>query len=267
MSRCAEGPRQAQSLFGPRSSGDEVDDDVASLPVSGLVRRVAESELAREREGLMELSEPPPEEDVFRFLAEAERLQAILGSLAVDPPASGIDPGWRTPREVLGKLLGLLDSDDPDAEPLRQRIHALRNGTTGGVVTFFDAVPAPGEQDLLETDLLNPHYPEFYRKPADFQPSDDQNPVPVYFLAVRSRAVFEFPYRVTAWRDHEPWRDEPERQRAAALGETTPAKVQAQVRKWLTDGLTLWGAGAKTAAGYGYFEIVAPGSSKSDSRK
>jgi CRISPR type III-B/RAMP module RAMP protein Cmr6 len=122
---------------------------------------------------------------------------------------------------------------------LRQRIQTLRNGTTGGLVTFFDAVPASGEKNLLETDLLNPHYPDFYRDPAKFQPSDDQNPIPVYFLAIKGGAAFEFPFRVTPWREREPWRDEPERQRAAALGDTTPAQVCAQVRKWLTDGLKI----------------------------
>jgi CRISPR-associated protein Cmr6 len=133
---------------------------------------------------------------------------------------------------------------------------ALRNGHTGGLVTFFDAVPAPQERNLLETDLLNPHYPEFYRDPARVPPSDDQNPTPVYFLAVRHGAVFEFPFLLADWPEGEP-RDEAELQRAAALGETTRSTVLSEVRGWLTDGLKAWGAGAKTAAGYGYFEIIA----------
>ena len=224
--------------------------------VRGLVRRVAESELAREREDWMELTGPPPEEEISRFLAEVERLQAILGSLTVDPPDSGADPGWRTPRELLGRLLGLLGPADPETEPLRQRIHALLSGTTGGIVTFYDAVPASGEKDLLETDLLNPHYPDFYRDPAHVPPSDDQNAVPVYFLAVKGGATFEFPFWVTAWRQSDPWRDEPERRRATALGDATPSAICSQVREWLTQGLKTWGAGAKTAAGYGYFEVA-----------
>lgn len=35
-------------------------------------------------------------------------------------------------------------------------------------------------------------------------------------------------------------------------------RVAKEVRTWLAEGLKIWGAGAKTAAGYGYFEIVAP---------
>jgi CRISPR-associated protein Cmr6 len=137
----------------------------------------------------------------------------------------------------------------------------LRNGHTGGLVTFFDAVPAPQERDLLETDLLNPHYPEFYRDPARVPPSDDQNPTPVYFLAIRHGAVFEFPFRLADWPEGEP-RDEAERHRAAALGETTRSAVLAEVRAWLSEGLKAWGAGAKTAAGYGYFEILAQADSE-----
>lgn len=222
--------------------------------VRGLVRRVAECKLAEEREGWLELSEAPPEEEISRFLAEAERLRAILGSLAVDPPDSGVDPGWRTPRELLAKLHSLLGGD-PAAEALRQRIDSLRNVNTGGLVTFFDAVPAPQERKLLETDLLNPHYPEFYRQSGRVPPSDDQNPTPVYFLAVRHGAVFEFPFRLAEWPEGEP-RDEAERHRAAALDETTRSQVLDEIRDWLTQGLKAWGAGAKTAAGYGYFEIV-----------
>ena len=37
-----------------------------------------------------------------------------------------------------------------------------------------------------------------------------------------------------------------------------PEQVIDDLRTWLTEGLKSWGAGAKTAAGYGYFEIVSP---------
>jgi len=78
----------------------------------------------------------------------------------------------------------------------------------------------------------------------------------VYFLAVRHGATFEFPFRVADWPEGEP-RDEAERQRSAALGGTTRDQVIEEVRDWLAQGLKSWGAGAKTAAGYGYFEIIA----------
>jgi hypothetical protein len=46
--------------------------------------------------------------------------------------------------------------------------------------------------------------------------------------------------------------------RSATLAATTREQVIAEVREWLVEGLKTWGAGAKTAAGYGYFEAVKP---------
>ena len=74
--------------------------------------------------------------------------------------------------------------------------------------------------------------------------------------STRHGATFEFPFRVADWPEGEP-RDEAERQRSAALGGTTRDQVIQEVQDWLTQGLKTWGAGAKAAAGYGYFEIVA----------
>jgi CRISPR-associated protein Cmr6 len=231
---------------------------VPGAAVRGLVRRVAENELMGNREAWLDqdASERPSEDEISQFLTEAERLKAVLGSLAVDPPISGIEQAWRTPRELLRHVRGLLGSGRP-SDLLRQRIDALLNESTGGLVTFFDAVPAQGENDLLETDLLNPHYPDFYRNPDKFQPSDDQDPTPVYFLAVRPEAAFEFSFRLSPWPEREP-RDEPERRRAEALGMTTRDDMLGKITDWLSRGLKSWGAGAKTAAGYGYFEIVTP---------
>jgi CRISPR-associated protein Cmr6 len=103
-----------------------------------------------------------------------------------------------------------------------------------------DAVPKPGQQDLLELDMLNPHYPNFYRASGRKVPSDDQDPIPVYFLAVRAEAVFLFPFRL----------------RPLPGGELTqtPEELTKQVSGWLETALKTLGAGAKTAAGYGYFQ-------------
>ena len=217
--------------------------------VRGLVRRVAEYELVKDRETWFERPDLPPEEDIDRLLTEAEELRALLGSLAVDPPdPAPADPLWRTPREL---LLHLRSGLDPEDDALHKRVSSLLGEHTGGVLTFYDAVPAPGQAGLLETDLLNPHYPEFYRSSGGVPPSDDQDPTPIYFLVVKPEVTFHFPFRIGRWPRSESRADP----RAAALAGTSSEEVESKVLSWLVEGLESWGSGAKTAAGYGYFKL------------
>ncbi len=44
--------------------------------------------------------------------------------------------------------------------------------------------------------------------------------------------------------------------RAGGKDEESPEALCAAVRSWLVTGLTSWGAGGKTAAGYGYFSVA-----------
>jgi CRISPR-associated protein Cmr6 len=232
--------------------------------VRGLVRRVAEYELVKAREAWFELPGLPPEEKIDGFLTEAEELRALFGSLAVDPPdPAPADPLWRTPRELLLHLRSRLA---PEADALRKRISSLLSEHTGGVLTFYDAVPARDDlnpKGLLETDLLNPHYPDFYRRSGGLPPSDDQDPTPIYFLVVKPDVTFHFPFRIGRWPRSES-RDDP---RAAVLAGTSSEAVQDKVLSWLTDGLQTWGAGAKTAAGYGYFKLPGKNHAKPETPK
>ncbi len=70
------------------------------------------------------------------------------------------------------------------------------------------------------------------------------DPNPVYFLAVAPGKTFEFRFR---WRA---FRGDP------AGGSPEKAEGLERARRWLKEGLDLWGAGGKTAAGYGYFDVV-----------
>jgi len=109
-------------------------------------------------------------------------------------------------------------------------------GTTAmaGRAVFFDAIPA--QLPTLELDVMNPHFPEYYKGNAP--PTDWQSPVPVYFLTVAAGTEFRFG---VGWR--------------GALDEAGQC-LRRLAQKWLTEGLINLGAGAKTSAGYGYF--VAP---------
>lgn len=118
----------------------------------------------------------------------------------------------------------------PDAQ---SRIDQFRRifGTqhAAGEAIFFDAMPA--EAPSLEIDVMNVHYPDYYGK--DEYPTDSQNPTPIPFLTV-GRTPFWF-----------------------AVGRRKPMDSDAyeQAVTWLKTGLTEFGIGAKTAAGYGYFEV------------
>lgn len=104
-----------------------------------------------------------------------------------------------------------------------------------GLVDFLDAIPIPQQgKPLVEVDIMNPHYPRWYQKKPGAVPSDDQSPVPVFFLTVAPGTEFDF----------------------AILCRTRPDPVRealGQAITWLKGGLKNLGAGAKTAAGYGYF--------------
>lgn len=102
------------------------------------------------------------------------------------------------------------------------------------------ALPHSGPA-LVEADILNPRYPEYYRTAGDEPPSDDQDPSPVYFLAVRAGVRFEFRWRLCP-------------REGEATAAMTDEEIPERVGAWLREALATWGAGAKTAAGYGYFE-------------
>ena len=141
-------------------------------------------------------------------------------------------------------------------------------GTTehGGHVTFFDAIPSKDNSRLIELDIMNPHYPDYYKETGQEEvktpPANWQSPIPVKFLVVAPGATFHF---AVGWRsapiDRTPLEDLPEKARSEwswFKGATAPIAdkrnpVLEQARQWLEDGLRNLGAGGKTNAGYGYF--------------
>lgn len=210
--------------------------------VRGLAHHVAEMELLEDHEEWTEPAAPVPAcDEITAFVVAAELRKTVFGSLSVEPLRRQLDGGGE---ELLGPISprALLDRWKRQGElprELKARIAALLDEHTGGIVAFYDAVPAPGQkQPLLQVDILNPHYPVYYRAAGAHPPSDDQDPIPVYFLAVRPATTFDFPFRVRA-----------------VQGDLSRESVQALVRGWLRKGLTQWGSGAKTAAGYGYFHF------------
>ena len=105
--------------------------------------------------------------------------------------------------------------------------------TLGGGVAFLAAVPEGGV--ALATDIVNGHHPKYY---AGKQPDaiDNESPNPQFFPVVEGGIEFNFtlvPLR--------------------RLG-TDTGGLMVQAKAWLIAALSVDGAGAKTAAGYGWFE-------------
>lgn len=113
------------------------------------------------------------------------------------------------------------------------RICGPEDAAEAGSVIFLEAWPETWPK--LEIDIVNNHHEQYFQNAGagGHAPGDWEAPNPTYFLAVPAGVVFRF--GVT--------------KRSAA----TPDADLAQARAWLTDGLCELGAGAKTAAGYGYF--------------
>ena len=95
-----------------------------------------------------------------------------------------------------------------------------------GKVVFFDAVPL-SDSVIPRLDVMTPHYSEYFK--ALKPPADYLDPVPVHFYVVEN-AEFLF-----------------------SLGSVDEALLEKAAR-WLKDALAKMGVGAKTTAGYGYFE-------------
>lgn len=98
-----------------------------------------------------------------------------------------------------------------------------------GRVVFLDAYPAKIPD--LHIDIMNPHYAPYYSEGKP--PADHHNPTPIKFLTVAKGTRFIF-------------------RAVAEKKENLPEKVRAAFIKALTEE----GVGAKTAIGYGRFEVV-----------
>jgi CRISPR-associated protein Cmr6 len=101
-----------------------------------------------------------------------------------------------------------------------------------GKLIFFDALPI--RPVVLKTDVMTPHYTPYYQNGKNI-PGDWYNPIPIPFLTMAPGQIFIFgvaPRKEMQIRDLE-----------LALN-------------WLTESLGVMGAGAKTAVGYGCFELV-----------
>jgi len=150
------------------------------------------------------------------------------------PAQSDQKEAWRTIEEAFGYT--------PNSEKVKEE--TKKSGwrpseipvpahTSTGQLIFHDAWPLKWPR--LIVDIANSHHSKYYRGEQD--PDDTENPNPVYFLAVGAGAEFEF---------------------AVSDRKLNSSALLDQGIEWLRDALTIQGAGAKTAAGYGRFRAEPP---------
>lgn len=106
---------------------------------------------------------------------------------------------------------------------------------TVGSIIFFDAIPVRPVK--LETDIMTPHYAEYYRDGSQ-PPADWLSPEPIPFLTVASGQEFFFSIAP----------------RRSQNGPDVEQDLK-QVEVWLKEALTSTGVGGKTAVGYGRFTL------------
>ncbi len=106
-----------------------------------------------------------------------------------------------------------------------------------GCACFLPAYPTTPA--TLVVDMVNPHYPQYYGGRSQ-RAEDNENPIPNYFPAVEAGSAFGFAALLN---------------RVPDLPNITATPMLAQVKQWLERAVTRKGVGAKTAAGYGWFEL------------
>jgi len=214
-----------------------------------------------------------PPDSLLKAIPALQVVKVLFGSIHLEPAVvkengreKPIDP--KCPRPLLQKLGDKLKKNSSlsnEWKDVEKKIAQLLEEQTGGMLCFYDAVPEVPESEhvpesiqewLLQTDIVNCHYDKYYGSKGEQPPSDDQSPNPVTFLAVQPGVQFNFPFRLADW-PVAPGRDDEEKERLQALHHFTRESVTDQVKSWLQKALGEFGVGAKTAAGYGYFDTGA----------
>jgi len=137
-------------------------------------------------------------------------------------PASGLKGAARA---FALKMEGKRE-DDPDF------IAVFGTTDRAGSVIFLDAIPA--HLPRFKLDIMNPHYPNYYRTQGEKPPADYESPTPVFFLTVEGT-----PYHFAL----------------ATRAEDAEALLN-KAEQWLKGALQELGIGAKTSADYGYWEVT-----------
>lgn len=109
-----------------------------------------------------------------------------------------------------------------------------REEASAGAIVFHDAWPVNWPE--LTEDIVNNHHSRYYQAIDDTPPGDWEPPNLVLFLTVRPKTEFHFAL--------------------AKRRDDVAQEYLVQAATWLQEALVHDGAGGKTAAGYGQFQIL-----------
>ncbi len=107
-----------------------------------------------------------------------------------------------------------------------------------GSIAFLDAIPV--ERPSLTVDITNCHHMDYYSG-KNKKATDNEQPNPQFFLAVEAGTKFVFTL-VPLWKK--------------GKSQETTKQMLELAKKWLVQGISICGIGAKTGAGYGWFQIL-----------
>jgi len=130
--------------------------------------------------------------------------------------------------EEIAQIFGYPTNDDK----LDEHLESLGwKDARSGSVCFMPAYPETTAK--LVTDIVNCHHPKYYAGDEKYSDAADiESPIPNFFPAVESGAAFRF----------------------AVVPVRGNAELAEKAKHWLVVALTENGAGAKTSAGYGWFD-------------
>lgn len=167
---------------------------------------------------------------------------SMLGGLSM--PLARTLPHPFIPAESIRGLMrsylrALANSGDVPAEQEAQQLLSVLFGSkdSPGALMVFDAIPLEREIPIT-IDVQASHFGPWYR--GDEAPSDDHSVEERFFLVVRAGTTFSFALAVSF---HQLSRD------------LNAEELLAKAGAVLTRALREWGVGAKTASGYGRFEL------------
>jgi CRISPR type III-B/RAMP module RAMP protein Cmr6 len=123
----------------------------------------------------------------------------------------------------------------------------------GGTVSFLPAFPTGTAR--IEADIVTVHHRLYYsdpeKKPVAY---DDEEPLPNTFPTIARGTEFQFVLTEAGSSRSAGVRE--------GLGVASSSSVLELARSWLLAGLTEHGIGAKTAAGYGWFQVDTAGAAE-----
>lgn len=133
-----------------------------------------------------------------------------------------------------------------------KKISALGKASQG-IVTFFDGLPTT--VPVVKTDVMNPHYKDWYKDIGYSAPTDTQRTNPVHFLTVSNENGLKFQTCIGVG-DGNPKLKDISNDYSKFLSDSSlngDSSVADLVKFWLEKSLSEHGMGSKTSVNYGHF--------------